>query len=174
MRRLTPLTKLCRNYLFANQDALDGQYASDIRKRLEFITSVGGQVLDALLEEDPDSESDAIQAYKEEVQYQLDQLDYFVEGFTSYCNENGLEIEKSEVLDALGLHFGEESELYIICEEWSVIAMHAEKDFITQLEAACPDDNISGFMREQLISCFMETYQIMDAAKNDTDLWITD
>lgn len=162
MTRLTTLTKLCRNYLFSNPEAIDRQYVSDIKTRLQIITDSREQLLDALLKEDSE-DVNLVKDCKDEIKYQLKMLDDFIEEFTEYCIGNGLDIEKKDVSDSLNLHMGIESDLYIICSEWEIIGIHA-RTFISQMDAVWPTEDLHVLyaMQEKMISCFMDTYRIID------------
>lgn len=165
MRRLTTLTKLCRNYLFANQEALDKQYVKEIGTRLQLISDAKEQLFEALLKEDSDSESEqTIEDCKAEIKYQLEILNDFAEDFTQYCVENGLEAAKEDILESLDLSSGTESELYQICYDWEIVGTRAHDFFISQMAAVWPDEylHVLYTMQEKMIAGFMETYRIID------------
>lgn len=164
------ITKLCRNYLFAYQESPDGQYGRKLMGRLESISAAEDQLLEALVDKPVSQEVEsetALQAIKDcrkEIQSQLKMLDdEFTDNFASYCRKNGLEIEKEEIYKVLQLSFGMESRLYNIYNNWAVIGLYAQS-FISQINAAWPDKDIQMLhsMREKIISCFMDIYQLKE------------
>lgn len=127
MRRLTPLTLVWRNFLYANQDG----YANDPEDfliRVQLIQNERDGILEQMLKSEPDLF--LVEVAKQEIAFQLDNLEDMIQEFSQYAEGyhfyESMELLKKEVCEDLQ-SAGTESELYIIVEEWQEYAANARK-----------------------------------------------
>lgn len=120
MRKLTEIGEQWRNYLYAN---LDGKYndAEDFITRIQLIDDNHEQILETMLEINPDME--LVKACKEEIIFQIEALNDLVEEFIDYYNNSYHTNENVEsiTLESFLTEFRystTNSYLYEIAEDW--------------------------------------------------------
>lgn len=116
MRKLTEIEEQWRNYLYANYD---GKYndAEDFIARIQLIDDSHDQILETMLENNPDME--LVKACKEEIIHQIDALKDLVAEFVDYYNNS--DNTKDITLESLLTEFrysATNSYLYEIAEDW--------------------------------------------------------
>jgi|GEM_PF-2555245 len=124
MKRLDDVGKSWRDYLYANHD---GEYndPKDFMVRVSIIYDCQEQVLDAMLEDNPDMAS--VKESKEEIVFQREALEDIAEEFVAYHNSNlshKLKIEKSIIL-YMFCKRETENYFYQIAEEWESLGEKA-------------------------------------------------
>ncbi len=134
MRRLTPLTLVWRNYLYANKD---GYYndSEDFLARVSLIQDEKDYLGTEILKEDPDWKT--IQLSKEEIGYQIENLEDMAKDFSEYAKYFLPEPDNLQdlFLDDIKNH-GTESDFYQVAVDWQEYANRADEvlkgDFKTE------------------------------------------
>lgn len=158
MRRLTPLTLVWRNFLYANQDG----YANDPEEfmtRVSLIQNERDSILEQMLKEEPDMF--LVEAAKEEIAFQVENLEEIIQEFSNYAERyhfyDSLELLQKEICEGLR-HGGMESELYIVTQDWQEYAANALRVIQGMEEISSSDFDVRqhDYLMEQMMDLQLE------------------
>lgn len=115
MRILTELGAAWRNYLYANRDGKFND-AEDFLIRVELITDSHSQILETMLENEPNM--DLVKECKDEIAYQRNQLEDMVKEFVEFANLPADYTQSSDEILTDLCDAGSASYLYEIASDW--------------------------------------------------------
>lgn len=172
MRRLTPLTLVWRNFLYANQDG----YANDPEEfmtRVSLIQNERDSILEQMLKEEPDMF--LVEAAKEEIAFQVENLEEIIQEFSNYAERyhfyDSLELLQKEICEGLQRE-GMESELYIVTQDWQEYADNALRVIQGMEEISSSDFDVRqhDYLMEHMMDLQMEpqAQKILQQIKEQT------
>lgn len=127
MRRLTPLTLVWRNFLYANPDGYHND-SEELLSRVSLIQDEREMILNQMLGDKPDMNE--IQMSKEEITFQIKNLEDMVEEFIQFSERYQFYETPEELQDMILndlLKEGMESEFYIVAQDWKEYAANADQ-----------------------------------------------
>ncbi len=172
MRRLTPLTLVWRNFLYANKDG----HANDPEEfvtRVSLIQNGRDSILEQMLKEEPDMFLVGVE--KEEIAFQLENLEEMLQEFSKYAERyhfyDSLELLQKEICEGLQRE-GMESEFYIVTQDWQEYADNALRVIQGMEEISSSDFDVRqhDYLMEQMMDLQMEpqAQKILQQIKEQT------
>lgn len=172
MRRLTPLTLVWRNFLYANQDG----YANDPKEfgaRVSLIQSGRDTILEQMLKEEPDMSLVGVE--KEEIAFQLENIKEMLQEFSKYAERyhfyDSQELLQKEICEELQRE-GMESDLYIVTRDWQEYADNALRVIQGMEKISSSDFDVRqhDYLMEQMMDLQMEpkAQKILQQIKEQT------
>lgn len=115
MRILNDVTKSWRDFFYANQGNYEYE-PKDFLIALELIGDSRSDILDAVMDDDPDREA-IIKDAKEEISFQREKIEEMVKGFIEFTSVDKSTFDVQATIDYI-IDYNTKSEFYIVIDEW--------------------------------------------------------